>query len=77
MTHHNVDTYLDTVSRLEPDIHPIDAGGGYASMAVSLKRIADSLEFFQELSKGLLLASLDGDGEAGLLVLAQKLRLVK
>jgi hypothetical protein len=43
MTPH--EEYLDTVRRLEPDIHPIDAAAGYASGAISLKRIADSLEF--------------------------------
>lgn len=36
--------YMDTVRRLEPDIHSIDAGAGYASIAISLKRIADALE---------------------------------
>lgn len=36
-----VDKYLATVNRLEPDIHPIDAGAGWASVAISLKRLAD------------------------------------
>lgn len=36
--------YLDTLARLEPDIAVIDYGAGLASMAISLKRIADSLE---------------------------------
>lgn len=36
--------YLETVNRLEPDIHMIDAGAFFASAAISLKRIADSLE---------------------------------
>lgn len=36
--------YLDTVGKLEPEIHPIDAGAFYASAAISLKRIADTLE---------------------------------
>ena len=39
-----IDAYLDTVKRLEPDIHPIDRDGALASIAISLKRIADSLE---------------------------------
>ncbi len=36
--------YLATVDRLEPDISMIDPGAYYASAAISLKRIADSLE---------------------------------
>jgi len=36
--------YLDTINRLEPDIHMIDAGAFYASVAISLKRIADLME---------------------------------
>lgn len=39
-----VDGYQGTVQRLEPEIHPIDAAAFYASAAISLKRIADSLE---------------------------------
>lgn len=39
-----VDAYLDTVARLEPDIVPIDLSAAAASIAISLKRIADSLE---------------------------------
>jgi len=38
------DVYLETVKRLEPDIAMIDAGAGFASIAISLKRIADVLE---------------------------------
>lgn len=34
-------SYLDTIERLEPDIHRIDPGAFYASAAISLKRIAD------------------------------------
>lgn len=37
----NVDSYLNTVDRLEPDIHPVDASAFYASAAISLRRIAD------------------------------------
>ena len=36
--------YLDTVNRLEPEIAMIDTGAGLASIAISLKRIADILE---------------------------------
>lgn len=39
-----VDGYLDTVKRLEPEIHMTDASAFYASAAISLKRIADALE---------------------------------
>lgn len=38
-----MDAYLDTVKRLEPDIAMIDLGAGLASIAISLKRIADAL----------------------------------
>ena len=36
--------YLNTVHRLEPDITPIDLPAAAASIAISLKRIADALE---------------------------------
>lgn len=36
-----LDAYQETIARLEPDIHMIDAGAFYASAAISLKRIAD------------------------------------
>lgn len=39
-----VDSYLNTIDRLEPDIAMIDPGAYYASAAISLKRIADVLE---------------------------------
>lgn len=38
-----VDAYLDTIKRLEPDISMIDLDAGMASIAISLKRIADAL----------------------------------
>lgn len=41
--------YLDTLDRMEPDIAHIDASAGWASIAVSLKRIADSLERLADL----------------------------
>lgn len=37
-----VNVYLATVARLEPDIAMIDTGAGLASIAISLKRIADA-----------------------------------
>lgn len=39
-----VEGYLATVDRLEPDIHMIDAGTFYASMAISARRQADAAE---------------------------------
>jgi hypothetical protein len=36
--------YLDTIDRMEPDIAAIDATAGWASIAISLKRIADALD---------------------------------
>ena len=38
------DAYLETISRLEPDVSMIDAGAGWASIAISLRRIADTLD---------------------------------
>ena len=38
-----VDAYLDTISRIEPDIAMIDTGAALASIAISMKRIADAL----------------------------------
>lgn len=40
----SLDAYIDTVNRLEPDITPIDTTAALASIAISLKRIADVLE---------------------------------
>lgn len=40
-----VDAYLKTIERLEPDITLIDKDAALASIAISLKRIADVLEF--------------------------------
>lgn len=39
-----IDAYIDTISKLEPDIAPIDIGAAAASIAISLKRIADALD---------------------------------
>lgn len=38
------DAYLDTLARIEQDITMIDNGAAAASIAISLKRIADSLD---------------------------------
>lgn len=48
MTHHN--EYLNTVARLEPEITPIDTAAGWASIAISLKRIADTLDLLAKTS---------------------------
>lgn len=39
-----VDAYLHTINRIEPEVAMIDDGAGWASIAISLKRIADALE---------------------------------
>lgn len=36
-----IDAYLDTISRIEPDITMIDRDAALASIAISLKRLAD------------------------------------
>ena len=36
--------YLETVNRMEPDIACVDRDAAMASIAISLKRIADSLD---------------------------------
>jgi len=38
-----VDAYLGTVERMEPKIAPVDRDAALASIAISLKRIADML----------------------------------
>lgn len=38
-----VDAYLGTVGRMEPDIAMVDRDAALASIAVSLKRIADAM----------------------------------
>lgn len=45
-----VDAYLATIDRLEPDIAMIDHGAGIVSIAISLKRIADALEMSAAIS---------------------------
>lgn len=39
-----LDAYLETVKRMEPDVSMVDASFAYASISISLKRIADALE---------------------------------
>ena len=39
-----LDLYAATIARVEPDIVTIDAGAANASIAISLKRIADVLD---------------------------------
>lgn len=48
--------YLETVARLEPNISMIDRDAALASIAISLKRIADALDN----PEGLRLAILNG-----------------
>ena len=36
--------YLDTIDRMEPDLTMVDRDAALASIAISLKRIADALE---------------------------------
>ena len=38
------EVYLETVARLEPEITMVDTGAALASIAISLKRIADVME---------------------------------
>jgi len=40
----DVDGYLNTVKRMEPDLHMVDMAGAAASISISLKRIADALD---------------------------------
>lgn len=39
-----VDGYLATIARLEPELHMVDRDASLASIAISLKRIADALD---------------------------------
>ena len=39
-----VDAYLDTIGRMEPDIAMVDHDAAMASIAISLKRIADAID---------------------------------
>lgn len=58
----SLDAYIDTVNRLEPEITPIDATAALASIAISLKRIADMVEGVnqgQSVLEKILAATLD------------------
>ena len=39
-----VNAYIETVARMEPEIAMVDNGAAAASISISLKRIADALE---------------------------------
>lgn len=43
-SHLRPEAYLQTVERMEPDITSVDRDGALASIAISLKRIADVME---------------------------------
>ena len=49
-----VDGYIETIKRFEPEIHQTDASAYGTSIAISLKRIADSLEENQKQLEKLL-----------------------
>ncbi len=49
-----VKAYMETVGRLEPDITPIDHDAAMASIAISLKRLADVLDEFGLLAEAFL-----------------------
>jgi len=57
----DVDSYLHTVARLEPDIHPIDASASHASQSISLRRIADGLDLLVGIIKILAEAMAEED----------------
>lgn len=44
MAKDQINGYLETISRFEPKIHMTDPGAYGTSIAISLKRIGDSLE---------------------------------
>lgn len=46
-----IDEYLKTVDRLEPEISPVDTTAALTSIAISLKRIADMIEFLIKTAK--------------------------
>ena len=50
------DVYLGTVDRMEPDIAMVDRDAALASIAVSLKRIADAHEYTNSVLTELLIA---------------------
>lgn len=51
----STNSYLETIKRLEPDITMVDVPAAAASIAISLKRIADNLDkLYYTLDKGKL-----------------------
>ena len=44
-----VSAYMQTVDRIEPDVHPLDRDGALASIAISQKRSADALTSIADL----------------------------
>lgn len=51
MSENPIDSYLNTVERMEPNIHHVDVSGASASIAISLKRIADVLEWLKKMGE--------------------------
>ena len=49
----SIDAYLNTLSRMEEDISLVDRDAALASIAISMKRAADSLQSLIELVKKL------------------------
>lgn len=49
-----VDAYQNTIARMEPDIAMVDHAAAIASIAISLRRIADALTSGREFADGLL-----------------------
>lgn len=45
------EAYISTVKRMEPDVTPTDRDPTLASIAISLKRIADELERFRHMAE--------------------------
>lgn len=64
-----VNAYLETVKRLEPDMAIVDHDAALASIAISIKRIADSLDNLQRVfvktPDGSILLFHKGDGVPG------------
>lgn len=59
MTSNNTNVYLATLARMEPDIAMVDRDAALASIAISLKRIAD------------IMAEPDTHGETGMKALTR------
>lgn len=61
MSGEKVDGYLATVARLEPDLHMVDTNAALASIAISMKRLADSVLHLQNLLTRLSDGITDGE----------------